>query len=424
MSFLSGFMLTRRVAIYPLMLFLSGSVASIFSSCSIEKHMTEKTNELIQDMEKIPDWEQLPAQQMSWNEAVSLAMKNNLDLRRAEETVVDAERSVNRIFLDMIPGVNLDAMITKDLDGLKRISTGDVSYHTNLLFNFPSLTKVPIQYYTAKAGVYRGKKTLEMKKREIASRLYKAAREYSLSQEMYQLQLSQIPYYDDGRERKRVQDEWKEKSKRLSSEISMLVGGMDKRRTIIPSTLPRLDWGRYKQACRQLDFLVMTMMAMEIEASRLNMLGVKMQYFPELNVNFYSPSLFSSTAGTYSGIYASSSDVQVNMNLSWRLDTQLRVWYQLKSAQAQHRFLLEEIRMRVIERKEKVRSLVKSREDYEEWSGYTRKRMEFLTKRVPTGSEDYRNTRTEITDLTKELYGQGSQNVEVEASLILEYGFL
>lgn len=55
-------------------------------------------------------------------------------------------------------------MLTKELSDLAKVTASDVEYNTNILFNMPSLTQIPFDYYSAKAAVYTAEKTLEMKK--------------------------------------------------------------------------------------------------------------------------------------------------------------------------------------------------------------------------------------------------------------------
>ncbi len=415
---------TPRRNLMKAMLFMVAVACLVLTSCSIEKHMEKKTNELVKQMEALPQWETLPEEVVPWSTAVNMAMKQNIDLRRAQVAIEEAERSVRQIFLDMIPGVNLDAMITEDVKSFSGLSANNIEYHTNILFNFPSLTKVPVQYYTAKASVFKSKKSMDLKKREIISRLYKIAQEYELASRFYLFQKKNLVYGDDGRELKRIEEEWQLQSKKLSSELSIAIGNVDKRWVIDARTLPVLHWEQYRKASGQLDFLVLTMMAMEIESSRLNMLGIRMRYYPELDVNFYSPSLFTSTGGTQSGVYADSGDMRLNMNLSWKLDTQLRTWSQLKSAKASHQFLVEEIRMRMIDRREKIKQLLKSREDFEDWHRIRNSRVDFMMSRTPLSVEDYKKTIEEMNDLTKEMFNQATRNAEVEAALIIEYGLL
>lgn len=386
--------------------------------------MERRTNELVKELEEIPLWEQVGEQQISWDTAVEMALKQNLELKRARLAVEDAERSVSRVFLDMIPGINLDAMITEDVNKFDSISSGDVEYNTNIVFNFPSITKVPLQYYTAKATEFRAKKSIAMKEREVISKLYKNAKDAMAAADAYSVQKSSISFADDGMERSNIEKMWQEKRKALSSDLASTLGNIQKRWSIIPSTVPKFNWSRYQTASKKLDFLVVSMMAMEMEASNLNKLGIKMQWFPELNVNFYSPSLFSSTAGTYGGVYASSDDMKINMALSWRLDTQLRVWHQWKSAKGSHEILVEEIRIRMIERREKVKALIRSMEEYSVWKGYRSKRIAYLQNRQPMNFEEQKKNFLELKELSSKASSEETENIEREAALILEYGLL
>ncbi len=46
-----------------------------------------------------------------------------------------------------------------------------------------------------------------------------------------------------------------------------------------------------------------TQHALKLEQARLAQYGVAMDYLPTINTSMYSPSLFSSTEGTYSGTF-------------------------------------------------------------------------------------------------------------------------
>lgn len=192
-------------------------------------------------------------------------------------------------------------MLTKELSDLARVSAGDVEYNTNILFNMPSLTQIPFDYYSAKAAVYTAEKTLEMKKRELVARLYQQVLSYRNAQISYNNQLSSLPYDDDGVQKKKLDLERERNLNEISQGFAVLLGNMDARWLVNPETMPRLDWGRYRAASRQLDLLVVTMVAMELEASRLQVLNAKLKFFPSVDINFYSPTLFSSTGGTYGG---------------------------------------------------------------------------------------------------------------------------
>ncbi len=397
----------------------------VLASCSIEKRVQERVEQISAAVEKQPDVEQLPTRTMSWNAAVAFAMENNLDIRRAKLAIEDSERRVRRVYMDMIPGVNLDALLTKDVGKLGSVTGDDIGYHTNILFNVPSLTQIPITYYSAKASLFRANKALEMKKREIVSKIYKNVRstEIGLMQYQFSKQEAQVKEKTDGTV-SNVDLEWKEKSRTLSMELLSLMGDTSCRWKVDPQTVPALSWDRYKVASQKLDNLVLAMMAMEIEASRLNLLGIKMQYFPSLNVNFYSPSLFTSTGGTYGGVFADSGDMFVNMSLSWQVDTKLSIWDSLQSAKASHALLEKEVHLRAMDRKDKVKKLMESREKFEAWASYMTKRAAFLDSTPPLSLEEYQSNQQEVSKMYQELYSNRDKNFQTEAALIMEYGLL
>ncbi len=280
--------------------------AAVCASCSVDRHMEKKAGELMARMDAVPDWRQLPRKEISWHQALAMMMERNIDLKKSEQSLKTTKRSVVNVFTQIIPGVNLDWMLTKELSDLARVSAGDVEYNTNILFNMPSLTQIPFDYYSAKAAVYTAEKTLEMKKRELVARLYQQVLSYRNAQISYNNQLSSLPYDDDGVQKKKLDLERERNLNEISQGFAVLLGNMDARWLVNPETMPRLDWGRYRAASRQLDLLVVTMVAMELEASRLQVLNAKLKFFPSVDINFYSPTLFSSTGGTYGGFFCGS----------------------------------------------------------------------------------------------------------------------
>ena len=289
--------------------------ATVCASCSVDRHMEKKAGELMARMDAVPDWRQLPRKEISWHQALAMMMERNIDLKKSEQSLKTTKRSVINVFTQIIPGVNLDWMLTKELSDLAKVTASDVEYNTNILFNMPSLTQIPFDYYSAKAAVYTAEKTLEMKKRELVARLYQQVLSYRNAQLSYNNQLSSLPYDDDGVQKKKLDLERERNLNEISQGFAVLLGNMDARWLVKPETMPRLDWGRYRAASRQLDLLVVTMVAMELEASRLQVLNAKLKFFPSVDINFYSPTLFSSTGGTYGGFFAGAGDMKVNMSL-------------------------------------------------------------------------------------------------------------
>ena len=375
-------------------------------------------------MAAIPDWNRLPRKEISWDQAMACMMEGNLDLKRSEQSLRTTERAVVNVFTQIIPGVNLDWMLTKELSELSRVTAQDVEYNTNILFNMPSLTQIPFDYYSAKSAVYTAQKTLEMKKRELVSRLYRQVISYQNARISYRNRLNSLPYDDDGVQKKIAEQELEKSLDDISEGFATLMGNMEARWLVKPETMPRLDWGKYKSAARHLDLLVVTMVAMELEASRLQVLNAKMKFFPSVDINFYSPTLFSSTGGTYQGFFAGGGDMQVNMSLREELDTRLTSWFQYKTAKENHDLMQKKVLMDLQQRRIKVAALMESRRRFEVWKRVILKEIEFKKSQMAFSGKEYLDQRKDIKTMYENLDSETAKNAEVEAALIMEYGWL
>ena len=143
--------------------------ATVCASCSVDRHMEKKAGELMARMDAVPD--RLPRKEISWHQALAMMMERNIDLKKSEQSLKTTKRSVINVFTQIIPGVNLDWMLTKELSDLAKVTASDVEYNTNILFNMPSLTQIPFDYYSASqsscrnaSGKRRGKDAGDEKK--------------------------------------------------------------------------------------------------------------------------------------------------------------------------------------------------------------------------------------------------------------------
>ena len=391
--------------------------ATVCASCSVDRHMEKKAGELMARMDAVPDWRQLPRKEISWHQALAMMMERNIDLKKSEQSLKTTKRSVINVFTQIIPGVNLDWMLTKELSDLAKVTASDVEYNTNILFNMPSLTQIPFDYYSAKAAVYTAEKTLEMKKRELVARLYQQVLSYRNAQISYNNQLSSLPYDDDGVQKKKLDLERERNLNEISQGFAVLLGNMDARWLVKPETMPRLDWGRYRAASRQLDLLVVTMVAMELEASRLQVLNVKLKFFPSVDINFYSPTARGRRVlvdGRHEGGTWSLQE----------LDTRLTSWFQYKSAKESHELLQREVVMELQRRRIKIAALLESRRRFELWQGVLMKEIAFKESRLSVSGDEYLEQRKDIRKMYADLDNEASKNAEVEAALIMEYGWL
>jgi len=166
------------------------------------------------------------------------------------------------------------------------------------------------------------------------------------------------------------------------------------------------------------------MVAMELEASRLQVLNAKMKFFPSVDINFYSPTLFSSTGGTYQGFFAGGGDMQVNMSLREELDTRLTSWFQYKTAKENHDLMQKKVLMDLQQRRIKVAALMESRRRFEVWKRVILKEIEFKKSQMAFSGKEYLDQRKDIKTMYENLDSETAKNAEVEAALIMEYGWL
>ena len=100
--------------------------ATVCASCSVDRHMEKKAGELMARMDAVPDWRQLPRKEISWHQALAMMMERNIDLKKSEQSLKTTKRSVINVFTQIIPGVNLDWMLTKELSDLAKVTASDV----------------------------------------------------------------------------------------------------------------------------------------------------------------------------------------------------------------------------------------------------------------------------------------------------------
>ena len=90
--------------------------------------------------------------------------------------------------------------------------------------------------------------------------------------------------------------------------------------------MPKVSWRDYREKAKVPDALTQTQMALALETARLQKLGVVVRYMPTARMNFYSLSLFSVSGGTTEGFLSGETDVRMNLNTYFQLDTRMEIW--------------------------------------------------------------------------------------------------
>ncbi len=402
---------------------LSILLCLLLCHCSLDERVEDAYATLQQSYAHLPAYDATTPRVLTWNEACKLALAQNLELQQALHDIEKARYEVRKVYLDVIPLVNLGFYYNKYLfgggDHFYDSRTHD--YDINVIFNLPSLTQLPMNRYTAMLLLFRAEQNYELKQRDIMTRLFKQSRLSALAEKQYRADLSDAEYRHAEtvqltRQREiALRAEWKD--------WGLIFNDFRYRWRVKPGSLPRMDWERFRKSTQKPDRLVLTNMALELEASRLRKLGIKLNYWPTADVHFYSPRLFSMSGGNDSGFMSGGSDVRMDMNFYLRLDTQLKNYQALKQAEKEHSFLLDTLRNTLLDRREKVLALLESGQEYSEWRDTMESYGDFLLRMKNQNPGTLRKQMEEGMKMEYDCLVREKEQVERECAMLLEYGF-
>lgn len=391
------------------------------TGCSLSKHVESVSERVEKQYADTRIWEELPQRTISWEQALSMLRRSNHELKAAQNAIDRAERERLSVYTDLIPTVSYYGYANKAIADLTQAwSHDDLTQNINVYFTLPTVTQIPYRVYAAEAQAYAAEKAKEGKERELVSKLYQLLRKQELNE--------RLAAHD---ERNRSSDSASDPVQLLQretdahkhyAEIAGLLGDYSARWNILPETMPHLRWEEYEPRLDKLDPLMVCQFAMKLEQARMAQYSIALRYLPTLNTNLYSPSLFSSTGGTYSGTFLDSRDTKLNMSISYTLDTNLSNWQRYRDSKDSYERAKGEVAAALIDHKDKVAALRRSMSDYYAWRGYMHKRMDYLRQAPAATATDFLARQKELADMERELLTQETKGIESEAALILEYG--
>lgn len=392
--------------------------AVALQSCSLDERLASTSGRLEQQFADLKSWDELPIRTISWNQAVSMIKRNNFEYQASRKTIERANREELSVYTELIPGVSYYSYMNKALGDLtSAYDSNDISQNLNITFYLPSLTRVPYRVYASKATTFSAIKAQEGKERELISKLYLLQRKQDISQRLKALE-EQSSQKEDAPFKALASA----KSNEQWIQIAALLGDHSARWVILPSSVPHFCWSEYRKLTGTLDPLIFCNLALELEQSRLNQYSVALNYLPTINANLYSPSLFSSTGGTYSGTFLDMDDTKLNLSLSYMLDTKLTNWNSYRDSKDAYEQKKREIATRLVDYKQKLIALRNSMDEYTAWRSYMLKQMEYLRSTPAANAEEFLKNETTLHAMKKELLTQEEASVESEAALILQYG--
>lgn len=394
----------------------------LLSGCSIEQRLDATSALINKQFADAKSWDELPLRVVSWEQAVAMMLRGNAAIKDTESSIEEAERDSLSIYTDMIPGVSYYGYFTKSIKQLSNsVSADDLNTNINVTFSVPTLTQVPYRVYAAKAKTYAAIKAKEGKERELISKLYALVRTRSLDLRLRELENTNPDLTEQDKLRTKQTnvtadaDHWKQ--------MADLLGDYSARWQILASSAPRVRFSRYLHRLNKLDDLVVCSYALRLEQARLAQYQVALQYLPTINTSLYSPSLFSSSGGTYQGTFLDGEDTKLNLSLSYSLDTKLSVWNSYKRNKDNYEKVKNEVAVGIIEHKNKLATLKASVKEYNNWKSYMEKRIDYVKKQPVNTADALINRDRTVYEMQKELLVQEKSAVESEAAVLLEYGF-
>ena len=388
-------------------------------SCSLQERLDSVSSDINQRYADVKTWEQLPIRTISWNQAVAMMKRNNIAYIQVQNTIERAEREEMGVYTDLIPGVSFYSYFTRSLgDMTRQVNGNDFASSVNITFYLPTLTQVPYRVYASQASTYAAHMALKGKERELIASLYTLQRKQQLSRRQAELDKQEPDATPDYQPKKKedLAAQWMEQA--------TLLGDFSARWQILPSSVPQFRWSNYRPKTGRLDELVVCKFAMELEQARMQQYSIALNYLPSINLNLYSPSLFSSTGGTYSGTFLDKDDTKLNMGVYYALDTELHSWYSYRNSKESYELKQRETTARLIDLKQKLLTLRSSLDEYYAWRGFMNKRIEHLRTAPASNAAEFLENESTLRSMQQELIRQETSVIESEAALILQYGLL
>ncbi len=292
---------------------------------------------------------------LAWPEARALVLAQNLSLRQARDDIARAREARQRVYLDLLPIVNLSGSLSRALTDLGNVNSDDLRFNVFSFVSLPGVVNLRTRHYATALEQLRTDWVYALKERELVTDLYQTFVRYQgLEQRRENLARTQRWTVSDPRRPLDSDPEIIERETQLfaiqqdldavQAHLAELLGSYDYRWAPTSTGMPVLDYLRNPLDLENLDrtgVLFRQLQAAELEAGRLRELGVKLQYWPDIGFSLSSPPIYEIAGGQ-----SHNWDVdQVNFNAqaSLRIDTQWRTAMQLRDTRRQLKLMREQL---------------------------------------------------------------------------------
>lgn len=304
------------------------------------------------------EWQRpLPEAAIAWPDAVARLEAQNLDLRRSRDAVTAARERVVQVSRDLLPGAALTANAMQAVTRLGDLSGDDAALSFYAFVNVPGLVQWRVRRYGAELELIRAEWAHELKRRELTIQLRELfLRSDLLRHRQRNLDLaarwpaagslaSRLETNPPGLEREAVLWSLRRESDSLQTAAAALLGDATQHWRFDATSLPDLGYDRQPPALAEpatFGRLLRRLQAADLEAARLRVRGVKLQYWPDLSLNLSGPPLFQATGNRRSEF--SADQVFLTLTGSVKLDLRGAIAQQLREAKRDYALLEARLR--------------------------------------------------------------------------------
>lgn len=343
------------------MVLLFASCRSVQESLDLQVRKVESVYD-----QSLAEYGNKKSKKLNWDMALDLMLRNNLELKRARDSLDRAIENRKQIYWDLVPSLGLSANLSKSLTDLGDLSSRDIRFNVFSTINLPGMISFYSRRYASLLGVIVAEWNLKLKGRELIIRLRELFLEYA-DFEMRKRVVAKGQLWKSSKPQKLSEliDSTPEEilleqqafnlrisENQLSLSLAKILGSYDFRWELVQQGVPELPYAEKPLDLRQKDkvgVLLRQKQAANLESLRLREVTAKLSYFPDLNLGLSSPSLYRVSNKIATGFSVDELVVRVGSSVSF--DTNLRRSRQLKDIRReiefQNRFMKEEIRAQI-----------------------------------------------------------------------------
>jgi hypothetical protein len=365
-----------------LSLILAASINLVSGCKSPRKRVAERSHALSADWQTNVVYQaQRPVREIDWQTAVSELRANNFKLRQVRTEVTNSQEAVRQIFRDLTPTLNLRAGISKRLVDLPQIGPNDVTFSADSFFNIPGLVSFGARLYIARLQQLRAETIAALTEREQLVDLYRLFWQSQENQEQARQTENQIttahafgnvdPFSGQimltQAELRVLASEGERES--LQQRAAELLGSRQYRWILLTNGLPHFEYHLHPlplDDTNRVAQLQLRLAAIEHEAARAQLSGIKLRYWPELNVFISSPPIYQRAFGRER--WWDAEEVRASANVLWWIDTRGHIARQVRQTQRQQAMQVERLRqeaLSLINRLQFTQNLLKAAQDKE-----------------------------------------------------------